>query len=124
MIVVIDFITFLLSLVLMGSVFFKYKKVDTLFLLLLLSVVINCMGRYMISSAKQLETAVWANKFLYIGGSYAPILFVCLLFKLSNIKFPKVVATVLGIYSSVVLFFVMTAEKKQTLLQKNDSCHN
>lgn len=118
MIVVIDFITFLLSLVLMGSVFFKYKKVDTLFLLLLLSVVINCMGRYMISSAKQLETAVWANKFLYIGGSYAPILFVCLLFKLSNIKFPKVVATVLGIYSSVVLFFVMTAEKNKLYYKK------
>ncbi|MBQ8378421.1 MAG: HD domain-containing protein [Oscillospiraceae bacterium] len=118
MIVVIDFITFLLSLVLMGSVFFKYKKVDTLFLLLLLSVVINCMGRYMISSAEQLETAVWANKFLYIGGSYAPILFVCLLFKLSNIKFPKVVATVLGIYSSVVLFFVMTAEKNKLYYKK------
>lgn len=118
MIVVIDFITFLLSLVLMGSVFFKYKKVDTLFLLLLLSVVINCMGRYMISSAQQLETAVWANKFLYIGGSYAPILFVCLLFKLSNIKFPKVVATVLGIYSSVVLFFVMTAEKNKLYYKK------
>ncbi|MBQ7756108.1 MAG: HD domain-containing protein [Oscillospiraceae bacterium] len=118
MIVVIDFITFLLSLVLMGSVFLKYKKVDTLFLLLLLSVVINCMGRYMISSAEQLETAVWANKFLYIGGSYAPILFVCLLFKLSNIKFPKVVATVLGIYSSVVLFFVMTAEKNKLYYKK------
>ena len=118
MIVVIDFITFLLSLVLMGSVFFKYKKVDTLFLLLLLSVVINCMGRYMISSAEQLETAVWANKFLYIGGSYAPILFVCLLFKLSNIKFPKFVATVLGIYSSVVLFFVMTAEKNKLYYKK------
>lgn len=118
MIVVIDFITFLLSLVLMGSVFLKYKKVDTLFLLLLLSVVINCMGRYMISSAEQLETAVWANKFLYIGGSYAPILFVCLLFKLSNIKFPKIVATVLGIYSSVVLFFVMTAEKNKLYYKK------
>lgn len=72
----------------------------------------------MISSAEQLETAVWANKFLYIGGSYAPILFVCLLFKLSNIKFPKVVATVLGIYSSVVLFFVMTAEKNKLYYKK------
>lgn len=113
MIVVIDFITFLISLVMMGSVFLRYKKVDTLFLLLELAVTMNCMGRFMISTADNLETAIWANKFLYIGGSYAPILFVCLLFKLSNIKFPKMIATVLALYSSVVLFFVMTAEKNK-----------
>lgn len=118
MIVVIDFITFLLSLVTLGSVFLKYKKVDTLFILLEISVVINCMGRYMISSADTLETAVWANKFLYIGGSYAPILFVCLLFKLSNIKFPKILATILGLYSTVVLMFVMTSDKNELYYKK------
>jgi len=108
LVLVIDFIAFLLSLIMMASVFIRYKKLDTVFLLFLLSITMNCIGRYMTTVSQNLETAILSNKIMYVSACYAPVMLVWVLFKLSNMRFPKILATIMTVYSSVVLFFVFT----------------
>ena len=105
------FIVFLLSLILTGSFMVRNKRVDTVFVLFALFVTINCLGRYMLASAKSLEMAIWANKFLYVGGCFAPLLTVFVLARLCNLKIPYILSIIMTLYSSVVLCFVMTIGK-------------
>jgi putative two-component system response regulator len=91
-----------------GIILGKYKKLDTLFFLLGLSIVVNCMGRFMLSTAQSLETAIWANIFLYVGGCYAPLLLAIVLFKVCNMRFPKIATIIMTAYSTVILLLVMS----------------
>lgn len=91
-----------------GSTLLKYKKIDTLFVLLEIAVTINCLGRYMLSVSQTLETAIWANRILYVGGCFTPPLLVIVLFKLCNIKLPRVAVAIMTLYSTVVMCLVMT----------------
>lgn len=107
-ITIMDMLTFILSLVMIGIILGKYKKLDTLFFLLGLSIVVNCLGRFMLSSAQNLETAIWANLFLYVGGSYAPLLLAIVLFKVCNMRFPKIATIIMTAYSTIILLLVMS----------------
>lgn len=108
MIVIFDLIAFIVSFVMIGSVLVRYKKVDTQFLLLSSAIAVTCMGRYILTVSQTLETALLANKILYIGGCYAPLLLVVVLFKLSDIRLPRLAVAVMTFYSSLVMFLVMT----------------
>ena len=108
LITIMDMLTFILSLVMIGIILGKYKKLDTLFFLLGLSIVVNCLGRFMLSSAQNLETAIWANLFLYVGGSYAPLLLAIVLFKVCNMRFPKIATIIMTTYSTIILLLVMS----------------
>lgn len=107
-ITIMDMLTFILSLLMIGIILAKYKKLDTLFFLLGLSIVVNCLGRFMLSTSQNLETAIWANLFLYVGGCYAPLLLATVLFKVCNMKFPKIATVIMTAYSTIVLLLVMT----------------
>ncbi len=108
LITIMDMLTFILSLVMIGIILGKYKKLDTLFFLLGLSIVVNCLGRFMLSSAQNLETAIWANLFLYVGGCYAPLLLAIVLFKVCNMRFPKTATIIMTAYSTIILLLVMS----------------
>lgn len=105
------FIVFLLTLIMAGSILLRNKNVDTLLVLFSIVVTINCMGRYMLASAESIEMAIWANKFLYVGGCFAPLLTVFVLAKLCNQKLSPIVATVMILYSVIVTCLVMTIGK-------------
>ena len=105
------FIVFLLTLIMAGSILLRNKNVDTLLVLFSIVVTINCMGRYMLASAESIEMAIWANKFLYVGGCFAPLLTVFVLAKLCNQKLSPIVATVMILYSVIVICLVMTIGK-------------
>ena len=106
--VIADLATFLLSILMIGVILAKYKKLDTLFFLMGLSITINCLGRFMVSSAQTLETAIWGNRFMYLGGCYAPLLLSLVLFKVCNMNFPKIATIVMAAYSTIILLLVMT----------------
>ena len=55
------FIIFVLSLIMLIRVLVTNKKVDTLILVGIGLLVINCLGRYMLASSKTLEVAILAN---------------------------------------------------------------
>ena len=105
------FIVFLLALILTGSFLVRNKNVDSVFMLFSLLVTINCFGRYMLATAENLEMAIWANKFLYIGGCYAPLLTVIVLAKLCNLKLPRLLITIMTAYSTLIICLVMTIGK-------------
>ena len=67
------FVVFAVSIFMTASILFRYKKVDTVFMLTCIFVTINCFGRYMIASSQALEMAVWANKFMYLGACFTPL---------------------------------------------------
>lgn len=102
------FIVFVLSLIFALQCLLQNKNLDTLFVLFFCAIIINCAGRYLLSVSEGLEMAIWANKFLYIGGVYAPPLSVFVLARLCNIKIPRLLSGLLVLYSTTVLGFVLT----------------
>lgn len=102
---------FLISLYMFASFIINNKKVDTLLILFALLVVINCGGYYFLYISKTLEMAIFANKFLYVGGCFAPLFTVLLLCRLCDIKMPKPLIILLSLYSSIVWAFVFTIGK-------------
>ena len=58
-----------------------------------------------------LEMAIWANRLLYVGGVFAPLLTVLVLSKLCSIRLPRWTLWGLLSYSSVVLGLVFTTGK-------------
>ncbi len=104
-------IAFLLSLYMFASFIINNKKVDTLLILFALMVVINCSGYYFLYISKTLEMAIFANKFLYVGGCFAPLFTVLQLCRLCNIKMPKLLLIFLSAYSTIVLALVFTTGK-------------
>ena len=91
-----------------GSFLLQMKNADSTFVLFSILVVVNCLGRYMLAAAKTLEMAVWANKFLYVGGCFAPLLIVLVLAKVCNQTMPRWLVTILTAYSAFVLALVLT----------------
>lgn len=105
------FIVFVLALIMTGSFLVRNKNVDTVFVLFSILVTINCYGRYKLASAECLEMAIWANKFLYVGGCYVPLLTVLVLSRLCNLKIPSFLVAIMTLYSTIVLGLVMTIGK-------------
>ncbi len=102
------FIVFLLALIMAGSFLLQTKNADSMFVLFSILVVVNCLGRYMLASAQTLEMAIWANKFLYVGGCFAPLLILIVLARLCNQRIPRWLIAVLTAYSTLVIGLVMT----------------
>lgn len=105
------FIVFILSLILALKCLLQNKNIDTLFVLFFAAIIINCGGRYFVAISEGLEMAIWANKILYIGGVYAPLLAMLMLARLCNIRIPRFLSAMMTLYSTVVLCFVMTIGK-------------
>lgn len=105
------FLVFILSVILALKCFLQNKNIDTLFVLFFISIIINCMGRYLLAASDGLEMALWANKFLYLGGVYTPLLVVLVLARLCDIKIPRILVCLMTLHSTVVMGFVLTIEK-------------
>lgn len=102
------FLVFILSLTLALKCLIQNKNIDTLFVLFFATIIINCMGRYFLAASDGLEMALWANKLLYVGGVYAPLLALLVLTRLCDITMPRSFVCFLTLYSTIVLCLVMT----------------
>ena len=111
MVSLLYFIVFLLSLYMFASFLINNKKIDSLLLLFALLVVINCGGYYFLYISTSLDMAIFANKFLYVGGCFAPLFTVLLLCRLCNLKMPKPLVLFLSLYSTLVWGLVFTIGK-------------
>ena len=128
MVTVFYFLVFLLALIVTGRVLIRNKSVDTVYILFCILVTTNCMGRYMLASAETLETAIWAQRFQYVGGSYAPLLTVFILSRLCSVKMPKWLMAFLTVYSSVIMGFAFTIGRsdlyyRHIVLKQGDGFH-
>lgn len=111
MVAAIYFITFIASLTMTGLFLLRNKKLDSVFVLFCILVIVNSMGRYLVSVSETLEMAIYANKFLYVGGCYCPLLLIIVLAQLCNLTMPNWLKYGTTLFSTVVLFFVFTIGK-------------
>lgn len=118
MITVFYLVVFITSVVMNGYYMIRNRKIDSIFAVFGVAVTINAMGRYMLATATNTEMALFATKAMYLGGSYAPFIFLVTLSKLCNVKVSRVVKGTMVIYSTLIFGFVLTIEKHK-LYYKN-----
>ena len=111
MVVGFNFVVCILALIMLGSFLFRSKKVDSLFIMFSIMVGVNCFGRYMLSVSENLDVALWANKFLYVGGCFAPLLTVFVLARLCGNEIPKPIKAFLIGYATLIMGLVFTIGK-------------
>ena len=111
MVTLFYFVVFIVSLIMTVSFLVRNKKVDTYFVLFSILVTINCLGRYMVAAAESLEWAIWGQKFLYVGGCYAPLLTVLVLSRLCNIRISPLIVFFLATFSTIIMGAVLTIGK-------------
>lgn len=102
------FFVFILALILTLLLLVRTKKVDSLFIFLSIMVTVNTWGRYLLATSNNLETAILANKILYVGACYMPVSAILVLAMLCELKIPKMIKAALLVYASVVMGFVLT----------------
>lgn len=96
------------STVMTGCILIKNRKVDNAFVLFGVLLTLNIGGQYMMAVSQTLESAVWANKIMYVGGSYLPFVVFLIVTRLCNIKVNRYFKWFLLAYATVVLCLVMT----------------
>ena len=90
-------------LLLIGYSFFIKKK-QPWFLVLYTSVLVVNIGYLMLTLAKTLDTALWANRIAYLGSVFLPLSMLKSIQKISNMKYEKWLNGVLIGISAVVFF--------------------
>lgn len=98
----------LIAVVMTAGILIKNRKVDNAFILFSVLLTINSFGYYMLSVSDTLETAIWANKIMYVGGCYLPFVVFLVVTRLCNIRVNNYFKYGLLGYATVVLGFVMT----------------
>ena len=89
--------------------FVWHKHFDVHFTLMFCFIPIAMLGYVMLAHAENLETALVANKIIYIGGCYE-ILFVTLsLFSLCKIRLPRALSLLLLFFTTAVYLSALTA---------------
>lgn len=111
MIRILYLVTFLLSVVMCVRFLVRNKKADSTFISFAFLIMINNLGRYLLATSETTEMALWANKFMYVGGCFVPYMLALLMANLCNIKIPDWLKCVGAIPSAVVYGFVITIGK-------------
>jgi len=98
----------ILSATLMGIILLRNKRVDATLVLAVILIFLNCFGRYLQAATGDLETAIIANGFIYVGSCYVPLLMVYFLSGLCGVRPPKWCQVGLTVFSTVVFGCALT----------------
>lgn len=101
-------VIFLLSVGILILYAARNRNVDRNFMLFAFMLAVNCYGRYMLSRAQTLETAMWASKVVYIGTTFTVFFATLILARLCKLRMPKWYKILLAGISSAVLLAAMT----------------
>lgn len=101
-------IVFIASLVMTMRFTLRNKKANSVFIVFAMLVVLNNLGRYLISVAGTTEMAIWANKLMYVGGCFVPMLLLFTLADLCKIKISGLLKFFMLLFPAVVMAFVLT----------------
>lgn len=111
MVVFIHFATFIAAIAMTGSFMLDNKKVDSIYLLLGILVILNSFGRYMISISTTIEMALCGNIFNYVGGCFCPAILILVIARLCNETLPKWLVAVLFSFTGIIMALVLTIGK-------------
>ena len=101
-------VVFCVSAIMTGSILIRNRKVDNGYILFSVLLTINGFGHYVLAVSETVETAVWANKIMYMGGCYLPFVIFLIVTRLCNIKVNRYFKFFLLGYATLVLGLVMS----------------
>ena len=100
-------IVFVIAITMTGLFMIKNRKIDSMFVLFGVAIIANAMGRYMMATSTNIQMAIFAQKVLYVGSCYAPLILVLVLSRLCHKKMMKLLKYSLILYSTVVFVLVL-----------------
>ncbi len=101
-------IIFAVSLLMFLAYYFVDRKRDIWLLLLFVCVAVCDLGYFLLSAAKNLEFALWANRIAYLGSVFLPFSILMMIMNLSRFKYPKWFPQIL-IGINAVMFFIVSS---------------
>ena len=99
-------IIFVVSLFMIVAYFLVDKKHDPWLLLLFICVAVCDLGYFLLSVAKSLNFALWANRVAYLGNVFLPFSILMMIMALSRFTFPKSLPRILIGLNLVMLLIV------------------
>lgn len=97
-------IIFAISLLMIIAYFLVDRKRDIWLLLLFVCVAVCDLGYFLLSVAKNLNFALWANRIAYLGNIFLPFAILMMIMALSRFKYPKYLPRILIAINTVMLF--------------------
>ena len=107
----LSFFAFVFSSILMFRLFIRNKSIDSKLAFLCFAVVVNNLGRYLVSVSETLDMAICANKILYFGGCFTPMMFALIICNLCKIKIPLFVKGIAMTIPACIYALVLTIGK-------------
>ncbi len=84
--------------------FFVDRKRDIWLMMLFVSVAVCNLGYLLLSAAKTLDGALWANRIAYLGSVFLPFYMLMMIMNLSRFSYPGFIPRLLIVINSVMLF--------------------
>ena len=116
-------ITFFASLLVLGTLLIKHKRMTTDVTLFSILVMIQCMGRYMIAESSDYQLAWIGNFFVYVGACYCPLMVVILLYRLCQPEKGKWIIKGLGAFSTLVFALSLTIGRSPLYYSRFEPIH-
>lgn len=126
MVTILYLTTFIISLSMTIYYLARNPKTDNLLVCFGIVLTLNGGGRFMLAVSSSLEMALFAQKLIYIGNCYCPLLLVHILTRMCNVRVPRFLTSLLFIFASTVFCLAMTIGilpvyyKSVTLVQSGD----
>lgn len=105
---------FFVSLVLsLAYAYMWHKHFDVHFTLIFIFIPLSNLGYVLLSRAHSLESALYANRMIYLGGCYLIVFIMFSIFNMCNINIPKSVRLLMFLLSSLIYLSVLTTGIKK-----------
>ena len=99
-------IIFAISLLMIATYYYVDRKRDIWLLFLFVCVAICDLGYFLLSVAKSLDFALWANRIAYLGNIFLPFSILMMIMNLSRFAYPKCLPGILIGNNMIMLFIV------------------
>lgn len=99
-------IIFVISLLMIATYYYVDRKRDIWLLFLFVCVAICDLGYFLLSVAKSLDFALWANRIAYLGNIFLPFSILMMIMNLSRFAYPKCLPGILIGNNMIMLFIV------------------
>ncbi len=113
-------IIFAISLLMIIAYFLVDRKRDIWLLLLFVCVAICDLGYFLLSVAKSLDFALWANRIAYLGNIFLPFSILMMIMNLSRFTYPKCLPGIL-IGNNMIMLFIASSGGWLPIYYKNVS---
>ena len=129
MVSAVYFIVFVLSVAMMNLYMVRNRNVDRNFTLFAFTLAISCFGRFALSRAQTLDSAVLGNKLIYIGTPFTTFFATLVIARLCKLRIAKWFKVFMMSFSCIVTMSAMTIGvndwyyKEVTLVRENGNSY-